>query len=65
VVNADGSVDLVFEVGGLLEITPWILGWGDSVEVLAPLELRERVARVARGMLTRYADSDGLKIATA
>jgi predicted DNA-binding transcriptional regulator YafY len=64
VVNADGSVDLAFEVGGLLEITPWILGWGDSVEVLAPLELRERVACVARGMLARYADDNGLKIAT-
>ena len=52
--NADGTVDLSFEVGGLLEITPWVLGWGDAVEVLAPGELRRRVAETARNLATRY-----------
>ncbi len=46
----DGSVDMWFEVAGLLEITPWILSWGDTVEVLEPLELRQRVSAVAMAM---------------
>jgi proteasome accessory factor B len=56
-VNADGTVDLTFEVGGLREITPWILGWGGAVEVLAPVELRRRVAAAARDHAARYLDS--------
>jgi predicted DNA-binding transcriptional regulator YafY len=56
VVHPDGTLDLIFEVGGLLEITPWVLGWGDSVEVLAPSALRERIVSTARGMTARYGD---------
>jgi predicted DNA-binding transcriptional regulator YafY len=54
-VMPDGSVDMWFEVAGLLEITPWILSWGDTVEVLEPLELRKRVSAVAMAMARRYA----------
>lgn len=39
-----GQVDMRVTVAGTLEIAPWILGWGDAVEVLAPLELRQRIA---------------------
>ena len=53
-VHADGTVDLTFEVGGLLEITPWILSWGGTVEVLAPAELRQRIAAAARDQASRY-----------
>jgi proteasome accessory factor B len=56
-VNADGTVDLTFEVGGLLEITPWILTWGGTVEVLTPAELRHRIAAAARDLTARYRDS--------
>ena len=52
--HADGTVDLTFEVGGLLEITPWILSWGGTVEVLAPAELRQRIAAAARDQASRY-----------
>ena len=45
--NADGSVTLEFRVDGLGEITWWILGYGDQVEVLAPAELRKRVGEIA------------------
>ena len=54
IVHADGTVDLTFEVGGLLEITPWILSWGGTVEVLAPAELRQRIAAAARDQASRY-----------
>ena len=53
--GADGTVELSFEVAGLLEITPWILTWGDTVEVLEPIELRERMTAVVLGMAARYA----------
>jgi predicted DNA-binding transcriptional regulator YafY len=51
----DGSLELSFEVAGVLEITPWILTWGDTVEVLEPAALRERIASMAAGMARRYA----------
>jgi len=38
---------LKFRVDGLNEITWWILGYGDQVEVLAPKALRQRIAQIA------------------
>jgi predicted DNA-binding transcriptional regulator YafY len=48
--NADGSATLEFRVDGLGEITWWILGYGDQVEVLSPATLRNKVAEIARRM---------------
>lgn len=50
----DGRVEVSYRVSGILEILPWILGWGSAVEVLAPAELRQRVADTARQMAHRY-----------
>ena len=50
-----GGVEMVVTVAGTLEITPWILGWGDAVEVLSPVELRERVAEIGQTMAERNA----------
>ncbi len=47
----DGSVTLEFRVDGLGEISWWVLGYGDQVEVLAPKALRKRVAEAAKNML--------------
>jgi len=41
-------------VAGTVEITPWILGWGETVEVLAPRDLRERIAEIGRAMASRH-----------
>ena len=43
----DGHVELTVRVAGIVEIRPWILSWGDQVEVLDPPELREAVAAAA------------------
>ncbi len=51
----DGGVELTVRVNGIIEIRPWILSWGDQVEVLEPPELREAVATAARGLAGRYA----------
>jgi proteasome accessory factor B len=51
----DGGVELTVQVAGIVEIRPWILSWGDAVEVLEPPALRESVAEALRGGLARYA----------
>ncbi len=56
-VNPDGTTDLTFDVNGLLEITPWILSWGASVEVVAPDELRQRIVATALEMSARYGET--------
>ena len=47
----DGSAIVEFRVDGLNEITRWILGYGDQVEVLAPRILRQRMIEIAQKML--------------
>ncbi len=51
----NGSVLMTVKVTGTIEITPWILGWGDAVEVLAPADLREKVAAIGSKMSERNA----------
>jgi proteasome accessory factor B len=50
----DGGVELTVRVAGIVEIRPWIMSWGDQVEVLEPPELREVIAAAARGLVDRY-----------
>jgi predicted DNA-binding transcriptional regulator YafY len=52
----DGGVELTLTVAGIVEIRPWVLGWGETVEVLEPPELRDIVARAVRAAAERYAD---------
>jgi len=40
-----------FRVDGVGEISWWILGYGDQVEVLAPAALRKRIAKTAQRMV--------------
>ncbi len=49
--DADGSVTLNFRVDGLGEITWWVLGYGDQVQVLAPATLRKRVIETAERVI--------------
>ena len=53
-VEADGSLLWRATVSGTIEIRLWILSWGDEVEVLAPVELREDVAATWRRAVERY-----------
>jgi predicted DNA-binding transcriptional regulator YafY len=50
----DGAIEMTLDVAGITEIRPWILGWGDAVEVLEPPELREVVATAVRRATARY-----------
>ena len=44
----DGSAIVEFRVDGLNEITWWILGYGDQVQVLSPKILQEKIIEIAR-----------------
>jgi proteasome accessory factor B len=50
----DGTLDFRATVDGLGEITWWILGYGDQVQVVAPGPLRDSIAQVARRMLASH-----------
>ena len=53
---ADGGLELAVTVNGIVEIQPWILSWGDGVEVLEPETLRVSVADAIRRAAARYGD---------
>jgi predicted DNA-binding transcriptional regulator YafY len=55
---ADGSVEVSFQVDGLEEIIWWILSYGPHCQVLGPPVLRERVVKLAKGMVERYGGGD-------
>jgi predicted DNA-binding transcriptional regulator YafY len=42
--DKQGDVVLTMEVGGLVEVMNWVLGFGRQAEVLEPAHLREAVA---------------------
>jgi len=48
--NGDGSVIVEFRVDGLGEITWWILGYGDQVQVLRPKRLRQKIVETAKNV---------------
>jgi predicted DNA-binding transcriptional regulator YafY len=52
----DGGVELAVTVAGIVEIRPWVLSWGDGVEVIEPPELRDAVASAVRAAAARYGD---------
>lgn len=56
--NDDGSAIIEFRVDGLNEITWWILGYGDRVKVLAPLALRQKIARMAQRIVDLNAEQE-------
>lgn len=48
--NDDRSLTVHFRVDGLGEITWWILGYGDQVEVLKPQALRGKICEISQNM---------------
>lgn len=50
----EGGCLLKLRIGGLMEITPWVRSWGPDVEVIAPVELRERFCAWTEQMQALY-----------
>jgi predicted DNA-binding transcriptional regulator YafY len=51
----DGALIMILKVTNTIDLRAWILGWGEEVEVLEPVELRESVVRTAKALLGVYA----------
>ncbi|MBN1795192.1 MAG: YafY family transcriptional regulator [Sedimentisphaerales bacterium] len=47
----DGSVILQFRVDGINEISWWVLGYGDQVQILAPKALRKKIVTAAKKII--------------
>ena len=55
--SADGSLEFRVTVSGVDEISWWILGYGDQVEVLAPGKLRAKIVQRVQSMAALYANA--------
>jgi predicted DNA-binding transcriptional regulator YafY len=51
----DGSVIYTLAARRPVDLLPWLLSCGESVEVLKPFQLRQEVLRIARAMTERHA----------
>ncbi len=54
----DGTVDLFLDVERFDELVPWVIGFGDQVEVLEPEELRNAVGEWAERIARLYSGRD-------
>ncbi len=54
-----GGVEMEVTVAGIVEIRPWVLSWGEAVEVLEPPELRELVGRTLAEAADQYRGPTG------
>jgi proteasome accessory factor B len=52
----NGGIELSLTLGNLEEIERWILSWGSHAQVLAPAELKERIAKTAAQLADAYGD---------
>lgn len=50
----DGSIEIDFKLGNLVEVKSWILSWGENAIVLSPQELRESLKATADKVLGLY-----------
>ncbi len=50
----DGAIEARLSVASEVEMRSWVLGWGGSVEVIAPPSLRAHVAATLRRGAERY-----------
>jgi predicted DNA-binding transcriptional regulator YafY len=50
----DGNLEWRVQIAGVLELIPWIRGWGPGCEVLAPADLRDLIAADMRRAADLY-----------
>ena len=53
----DGGIELSLTLGNLEEVERWILSWGKHAQVLAPPELRERIANTVWALANSYGNA--------
>lgn len=50
----DGSITISFKLGNLVEVSSWILSWGQNAEALAPAKLRKTIKETAKSIAAQY-----------
>jgi proteasome accessory factor B len=50
----NGDLELSLTLGNLEEIERWILSWGNHAQVLAPAELKTRIAKTVSALADTY-----------
>ena len=55
---ADGRLRVRFTVSGVVEMLPWILGWGDCIRVMQPEWLRQKVVDSTKNILAQYGQAE-------
>ncbi len=53
--HSDSSITVEFVAYSLDEITQWVLGYGDNVQVISPEVLRKNVTKIANNLMNLYA----------
>jgi predicted DNA-binding transcriptional regulator YafY len=53
----DGRIELSLTLGNLEEVERWILSWGSHARVVAPPELRERIANTVSTLANSYGNA--------
>ena len=53
----DGGIELSLTLGNLEEVERWILSWGRHAQVLAPPELKERIANTVSALANSYGNA--------
>jgi predicted DNA-binding transcriptional regulator YafY len=56
---ADGEIELELRVGVAPELERWLLGWGDRVQIIEPVQLRAAIHESARRVLLAAVTDDG------
>jgi predicted DNA-binding transcriptional regulator YafY len=49
-----GRVLVTATLADTQQLTWWLLGFGDKIEVIEPIELRQKIADIALGMVKHY-----------
>jgi predicted DNA-binding transcriptional regulator YafY len=50
----NGGIELSLTLGNLEDIERWVLSWGSHAQVLAPPELKERMAKTVAALSETY-----------
>jgi predicted DNA-binding transcriptional regulator YafY len=52
--NVPGGIELTMDVAGTVELTNWVLGFGDQATILEPIEFRQQIRDELRRACSRY-----------
>ena len=52
--QSNGALIMTLKVTNTIDLYSWILGWGEEIEVLEPVELRENIVKTAKALLNVY-----------